>query len=112
MKRKHPGFIYGWTAGRGQRSHLVPAGQNSRTALCGLRDLSVICLGPRTGSKICERCEDYHEDALADRKDRKRKFGQNGSRTHCIQPDRDVPGIVCGYPLPCPHHTVVLNAQG
>jgi hypothetical protein len=22
----------------------------------------------------------------------------------CIRPDRDVPKIQCGYPLPCPHH--------
>lgn len=22
----------------------------------------------------------------------------------CQAPDRDVPGITCGYPLPCPHH--------
>lgn len=28
----------------------------------------------------------------------------------CQQPDRDVPGIVCGYPLPCPFHTVVVDA--
>ena len=29
----------------------------------------------------------------------------------CRQPDRDVPGIVCGYPLPCPWHTVILHAD-
>jgi hypothetical protein len=23
----------------------------------------------------------------------------------CDAPDRDVPGIRCGYPMPCPHHT-------
>jgi hypothetical protein len=27
----------------------------------------------------------------------------------CQKPDRDVPGIKCGYPLPCPYHTVILN---
>lgn len=27
----------------------------------------------------------------------------------CKRPDRHVPGIVCGYPIPCPHHTIVLN---
>lgn len=27
----------------------------------------------------------------------------------CARPDRDVPGLECGYPLPCPHHTVVVN---
>lgn len=30
-------------------------------------------------------------------------------RAYCQQPDRDVPGIKCGYPLPCPHHTVTLD---
>lgn len=29
-------------------------------------------------------------------------------RTHCDQPDRHEPGIKCGYPLPCPHHTVEM----
>jgi hypothetical protein len=27
----------------------------------------------------------------------------------CKHPDRDVPKLVCGYPLPCPHHTVVID---
>ena len=27
----------------------------------------------------------------------------------CRHPDRDVPKLMCGYPLPCPHHTVVLD---
>ena len=31
------------------------------------------------------------------------------SEQFCQKPDRDVPGIVCGYPLPCPHHTVILD---
>jgi hypothetical protein len=22
----------------------------------------------------------------------------------CQAPDRDVPALTCGYPLPCPHH--------
>ncbi len=30
---------------------------------------------------------------------------------YCQRPDRDVPGIVCGYPLPCPHHTVFVDAE-
>lgn len=30
----------------------------------------------------------------------------------CRQPDRDVPKLVCGYPLPCPHHTLVLEPDG
>jgi len=28
---------------------------------------------------------------------------------YCNKPDRDVPGIQCGYPLPCPYHTVVIE---
>jgi len=28
---------------------------------------------------------------------------------NCERPDRDVPGIICGHPLPCPYHTVVLD---
>ena len=27
----------------------------------------------------------------------------------CQKPDRDEPGLVCGYPLPCPRHTVVID---
>lgn len=30
--------------------------------------------------------------------------------TTCQQPDRHEAGLVCGYPLPCPHHTVVIDA--
>lgn len=26
----------------------------------------------------------------------------------CTKRDRDVPGLECGYPLPCPHHTTVV----
>ena len=29
----------------------------------------------------------------------------------CVQPDRDVPGILCGYPLPCPYHTIVIDLR-
>lgn len=29
----------------------------------------------------------------------------------CNKPDRDVPEIVCGYPLPCPWHTVTVDAN-
>lgn len=25
---------------------------------------------------------------------------------YCDRPDRDAPGMRCGYPLPCPWHTV------
>jgi hypothetical protein len=28
---------------------------------------------------------------------------------YCNQPDRDVPKLKCGYPLPCPFHTVVVH---
>lgn len=27
----------------------------------------------------------------------------------CTGSDRDVPGLVCGYPLPCPYHTYVVD---
>ena len=29
----------------------------------------------------------------------------------CRHPDRDEPKLMCGYPLPCPHHTVVIDAD-
>ncbi len=31
--------------------------------------------------------------------------------TTCQKPDRDEPGLVCGYPLPCPHHTAVIDVS-
>lgn len=34
-----------------------------------------------------------------------------GENEMCQHPDRDVPGLVCGYPLPCPYHTVVIHAD-
>ncbi len=27
----------------------------------------------------------------------------------CRRPDRDEPRMTCGYPLPCPHHTVIAD---
>ena len=27
----------------------------------------------------------------------------------CKRPDRDEPRMVCGYPLPCPHHSMVID---
>lgn len=30
---------------------------------------------------------------------------------HCTQPDRHVASLVCGYPLPCPYHTVILSEE-
>jgi hypothetical protein len=38
--------------------------------------------------------------------DRKKKMKELGL---CTQPDRDVPGMLCGYPLPCPYHTIVFE---
>lgn len=28
---------------------------------------------------------------------------------NCKKPDRDEPRIECGYPLPCPYHTFVID---
>ena len=30
----------------------------------------------------------------------------------CQKPDRDVPELVCGYPIPCPWHTVIIDTTG
>lgn len=30
---------------------------------------------------------------------------------YCKQPDRDVPKLQCGHPLPCPHHTVTIHMK-
>jgi len=27
----------------------------------------------------------------------------------CNAPDRDVPKLKCGYPLPCPYHTAIVE---
>lgn len=27
----------------------------------------------------------------------------------CKRGDRDVPELICGYPLPCPWHTVIMD---
>jgi hypothetical protein len=37
---------------------------------------------------------------------------QRKASRYCQQPDRDEPALVCGYPLPCPHHTVVIDVSG
>ncbi len=29
----------------------------------------------------------------------------------CKRPDRDFPKLTCGYPLPCPYHTVSINLE-
>ena len=28
---------------------------------------------------------------------------------NCTKPDKDVSSLICGYPLPCPHHTYVVD---
>ena len=34
------------------------------------------------------------------------------SQLLCKRPDRDIAKMVCGYPLPCPHHTYTLEPDG
>ena len=29
----------------------------------------------------------------------------------CKRPDRHAPRLVCGYPLPCPHHTAAMSLR-
>ena len=29
----------------------------------------------------------------------------------CQHPDRDCPKLVCGYPLPCPWHTIIIDCE-
>lgn len=29
--------------------------------------------------------------------------------SYCKHPDRDVPALTCGYPLPCPWHTAIID---
>ncbi len=29
----------------------------------------------------------------------------------CKRRDKDVGGLVCGHPLPCPYHTVVIDTE-
>ena len=31
------------------------------------------------------------------------------SELTCQHPDRHCRGMVCGYPLPCPHHTAIIE---
>lgn len=37
------------------------------------------------------------------------KPGKGKERRFCNQLDRDVKAIRCGYPLPCPYHTLVIT---
>lgn len=32
-------------------------------------------------------------------------------RDTCDNPDRDMPRLVCGHPLPCPYHTVTIHLR-
>lgn len=34
---------------------------------------------------------------------------QEAAGLRCRQPDRDVPELVCDWPLPCPWHTVTID---
>ena len=27
----------------------------------------------------------------------------------CNRPDHNVPGLICGHPLPCPYHTTIIE---
>ena len=27
----------------------------------------------------------------------------------CEKPDKDNPKLICGYPIPCPHHTIIID---
>jgi len=29
----------------------------------------------------------------------------------CVCPDRDVPALLCGHPLPCPYHTIIVKDE-
>lgn len=30
---------------------------------------------------------------------------------NCNKPDRHQPKLICGYPLPCPYHTIVIDLK-
>lgn len=36
------------------------------------------------------------------------RMRKRAAETTCQSADRDVPALVCGYPLPCPYHSVVV----
>lgn len=29
----------------------------------------------------------------------------------CKKPDKDFPEMICGYPLPCPYHTITIDLK-
>ena len=33
------------------------------------------------------------------------------SRLTCKHPDHDNPKMVCGYPIPCPYHTIIIDPE-
>jgi hypothetical protein len=35
----------------------------------------------------------------------------NSDHRTCRHPDRDVPKLMCGFPLPCPWHTAIIHAD-
>ena len=35
----------------------------------------------------------------------------NQKNLTCGQPDRNSPDLVCGYPIPCPHHTAIIDTD-
>ena len=35
----------------------------------------------------------------------------NQNSLTCKEPDRDVPGLICGHPIPCPYHTWIIKAK-
>ena len=32
-------------------------------------------------------------------------------RMFCVKPDKDEPKLTCGHPIPCPHHTVIIELE-
>lgn len=36
-------------------------------------------------------------------------MGKRNRTIRCMQPDRDVPRLTCGAPLPCPYHTYIAD---
>lgn len=29
----------------------------------------------------------------------------------CVCPDKDVPSLLCGHPIPCPYHTIIIEDE-
>lgn len=58
--------------------------------------------GKLSPAEIKKRCAYLNKD----RKMRERAWKQAKTLKRCEHPDRDCPKLKCGYPLPCPFHTV------